>query len=173
MIDSIPSDKKFCECGCGIQINPNKRFKHGHNGRAERNARWKGGVSKSAAGYIWRYAPNHHFTGSHRYVYEHRLVWEEYHKATLLSWGNVHHINESKSDNRPENLEAMMIDEHSRRHGCAEDIIAQRRCSICKNGTYFRKYNKRFEWYKGKDGYVCRKCHRRLMYYLSRRVIEV
>jgi hypothetical protein len=54
---------------------------------------------------------NHHFS-RHGFIFEHRYVWEKFNKAILLPWGVVHHKNEIKTDNRPENLEAMMNYQH-------------------------------------------------------------
>lgn len=137
-------------------------FSVGHNGRGENNTRWKGGRFKTTQGYILVYKPDHPFVCKGVYVMEHRLVWEEYHKAILLPWSNVHHINEIKTDNRPENLEAMMIGHHTSLHGHAKDIVSDRRCSICNNRTYLRKSGKQ-EWYKSpydKSQWVCRKHYR-------------
>lgn len=66
-------------------------------------------------GYVWVYKPTHHFARKGA-VREHRLVWEEHNKASLLPWTDVHHINGDRADNRPENLEAMMKGQHTRNH---------------------------------------------------------
>jgi len=167
--------KKLCACGCGELIwhlgaqGKPIIFSVGHNSKAENNTRWKGGKSKTTQGYITIYKPDHHFA-KRRYVMEHRLVWEEHNKAILLPWSNVHHINGIKTDNIPENLEAMMIGQHSSLHGHAEDIIDNRRCSICNNKTYLRKSGKQ-EWYRSpydKELWVCRKHYRQYIYRLRK-----
>lgn len=129
-----------CGCGCG-KLRPKfdakgreRKFIKGHSeaGRfvygfkhteatkekfklrtAEKATRWSGGRYKHSKGYYFKYQPDHHFVNSDGYVLEHRLVWEEYHKAVLLPWGDCHHINDIKDDNRIENLQGMMHGLHS------------------------------------------------------------
>ena len=62
--------------------------------------------------YWLSYKPAHHFAYSSGFIYEHRLVWEEANQACLMPWSHVHHINRITTDNRPENLQAMMNYEH-------------------------------------------------------------
>jgi hypothetical protein len=64
---------------------------------------------------------------------EHRLVWEKHNNAILLPWANVHHINRVKTDNRIENLEAMMNAEHQRKYSNGKDrmIRIERHCALC------------------------------------------
>lgn len=74
------------------------------NSRGENNPMWTGGTCLHALGYIWIYAPKHPFANSHNYVLEHRLVMESVLGRYLQPNEVVHHINEQKGDNRPENL---------------------------------------------------------------------
>jgi HNH endonuclease len=125
----------------------------------------RSGRAVHSEGYIQVQAWDHPFCNHMGYVMEHRLVWETYHRAILLPWANVHHINEIKTDNRPENLQAMMIGEHTRRHG-TDMNMEKRRCSLCGRKTYLRN-NGRNEWYLDKTDktkFNCRNCHRRLEY---------
>jgi HNH endonuclease/NUMOD3 motif len=48
------------------------------------------------------------------YVREHRRIYEEIHKCTLLPWGVVHHIDGDRGNNDPDNLVAMMKSHHDR-----------------------------------------------------------
>ena len=43
---------------------------------------------------------DHRLADNQGYVRIHRLIWEEYHKACLLPWSDVHHINKIITDNR-------------------------------------------------------------------------
>lgn len=66
--------------------------------------------------YTWIRVPDHPFVNGSGYMRKHRFVWEQHNNAVLLPWGNVHHKNGKKCDNRIENLEVMMIGEHTIRH---------------------------------------------------------
>lgn len=76
-----------------------------------RNGRWGGG--RHIANGYWRVLlPSHPKADRHGYVREHVLIWEESNGASLpLGW-HVHHKNGDKTDNRPENLEAMSHQKH-------------------------------------------------------------
>lgn len=76
---------------------------------------WKGGRVIDSQGYVWLFMPDHpHAVGP--YVSEHRLVMEQVLGRNLESSEDVHHINEDKTDNRPENLRLMSRSEHMKLH---------------------------------------------------------
>ena len=111
----------LCGCGCGrskFRFDCNNReslFIRGHNNKFKRFAfNYKGGITINR-GYKYIFKPDHHYTHN-GYVSEHRLVWEEYNKTSLLKWADVHHINENKMDNRIDNLQAMMKSKHTQLH---------------------------------------------------------
>ena len=164
----------YCECGCGEQIEPVNKwgyyraFKHGHNNRLREYKKgvdhhcWKGGRSLSSSGYIMVYAPTHPKRDPNNRIREHRLVWEQEHKACLLPWGDVHHINGVKHDNRPENLQAMTHSEHRRLERLID--MSDRFCLTCGGSeTYIDKTNRPI-WFNFSHGFECAWCHRHRYY---------
>ena len=72
----------------------------------ENNGAWKGGRTRSKAGYIMVRVPDHpRGPNNGGYVFEHILVMEELLGRYLVKGETVHHRNGVKDDNRPENLE--------------------------------------------------------------------
>ena len=72
----------------------------------EKNGAWKGGRTKSKAGYVMIRVPDHpRASGNGGYVFEHILVMEDMLGRVLVPGENVHHRNGVKDDNRPANLE--------------------------------------------------------------------
>lgn len=67
------------------------------------NPNWKGGLAVKSA-YIRRHVPQHPRADSWGYVDEHVLVAERALGAFLPPRAVVHHANEDRRDNRPENL---------------------------------------------------------------------
>lgn len=124
---------------------------------------WKGGKSISTQGYIL--VSNHydHPRATNGIMLEHIFVYEEFKKCCLLSWANVHHINHNKQDNRPENLDAMMIGQHTRIH--ASTIPNDRYCDNCHSSTTQADRNGGVSWFVNRKtgiGFWCQKCYLKL-----------
>jgi hypothetical protein len=97
---------------------------------------WK--YSKTVAwsdGYVAVCLAEHPNAMNGRYVFEHRVVMENMLGRLLGSEEHVHHINEIKSDNRPENLQVLSAVEHmSLHHGTSEQV--KMRCVSCTKTFY-------------------------------------
>lgn len=77
----------------------------GRGNRGKKNGMWKGGRSLASNGYVLiRVGNDHHLADVRGYAYEHRLVAEKMLGRRLEPGEMVHHINENKADNSPDNL---------------------------------------------------------------------
>lgn len=67
----------------------------------------------SSNGYIKVYLGRHHpWADAHGEMYEHRLVMAQELNRPLRSYEHVHHLNNKRTDNRPENLKLMTTQEN-------------------------------------------------------------
>jgi hypothetical protein len=81
------------------------------------NHNWKGGTYLHDDGYVMEYAPHHPDAAKYKgYVLQHRLVMERKLGRRLRSDEIVHHKNEIKTDNDPNNLELTDRSEHMKEH---------------------------------------------------------
>lgn len=108
----------FCKCGCGerTRLAPYSRsergwtrgepidFIAGHQQRGKYNPQWKGGKHARLDGYVQVWEPDHPHARSDGYVFEHVMVAVEALGKPLPDGAIVHHHNEDRGDNRPENL---------------------------------------------------------------------
>lgn len=82
--------------------------------RGADHGNWKGG-RRGGDDYMRIYMPNHP-RARQNYVTEQILVWEKTHGVSLPDEYIVHHLNNVKTDNRPENLLALSVLSHQRVH---------------------------------------------------------
>jgi hypothetical protein len=114
--------RKCCSYECAAEID---RLRH--HSTDEDCYNWKGGKTKHSDGYIYVYAKGHPLANHGPYVLEHRLVIEGWMRNedpshNFLMWIEgtlylrpkikVHHIDEDKSNNKPENLLACTSASH-------------------------------------------------------------
>lgn len=86
------------------------------------------GFCTTAKGYVMDYVPEHPDATKDGYVMRHRLVMEKKLGRRLLKTEVVHHKNEVKGDNRPNNLELMTKSAHDRLPKPAKRPIACPHC---------------------------------------------
>lgn len=108
-------------------------------------------------GYLITYLPDHPSAYGDGYVYVHRLVAEETLGRALLDNEEVHHKNENKHDNTPDNLEVLAKGVHTAHHngGALHEIP----CGYC--GTRFRPSDRKVKCCSNSCGGLLRNQSRR------------
>lgn len=113
---------RFCSNGCAIPymvsktVLPEARRKSVETWRKNGNTVPSGPLNplfmgrRVRAGYIWVWLEGR------GYIQEHRLVAEKTLGRAIAAHEVVHHRNEIRSDNRPENLQVMSRSEHIEEH---------------------------------------------------------
>ena len=111
-------------------ISRRNDIKWGRTGlSADSNPNFSGGKYIDDKGYVRVLRPDHPHD-NHGYVYEHRLVMEEFFGRFLVPAESVHHVNEIKVDNRLENLFLTTRNEHSALHGEGKVVSLERRRAL-------------------------------------------
>lgn len=166
----------YCNCGCGENLK-NLKNKEGkiikyiqyHSIKKLRYSRRLASTYKNGriirSGYRKLLIPNYISSDKQGYVNEHVYIYEQYHKCCMLKWGDVHHINKNKLDNKISNLQGMMHSKHIKFHmegnNYGKKNINGRLCSKCgSTKTYITKRGCH-HWLKdGKNRWLCIKCWR-------------
>lgn len=95
---------------------------------------YKGGSTTTYGGYVYEFLPTHPLANRWGWVAQHRLVGEALVGRPLVQHTDpavrecVHHINETRTDNRPENLEVLSFSAHRRHH--AKKMNMRREASL-------------------------------------------
>ena len=143
----------LCE-DCNSKVNAGSRFCKQCFQKGERNSRFKGG-HKRKDGYII-------LSIDGKKILEHRYIWEK-HNGKIPKGYDVHHKNEIKDDNRPENLELIRKTYHRSLRHIKNKKGLIRECSDCKSKL---ELTKNFPPRKNKLGIIagyrgrCNKCWR-------------
>jgi transposase-like protein len=169
-----------CACGCGGQLLDRscegrlRQCIDHHHGRCHNNSSWKGGRTKTGYGYWLIHMPGHREANDHGYVFEHRLVYEEFYKCCLLTWSVIHHKDGDGGNNDINNLILTSSSEHSNKYHREDFGQVCERCgstNIRSNGFIERdKQRQRFicsscglNWTANKNqnldyGLICKNC---------------
>lgn len=107
---------RACEaCGNGYQPDSSKsRFCSRQCAAKAMGLAKRKGPMRTLRGYVILYLPDHPMSNKQGYLLEHRKVMADVLGRMLLPSEVVHHKNEVKDDNRPENLEVLLKREHDR-----------------------------------------------------------
>lgn len=161
----VSTELIYCACGCGQQrprFNKQgieRRFiKYHSHLKGKNHWNYGDGTKINDKGYRLVKKPDHPHANSSGYVYEHRLVYEEYHRCCLLRYADIHHINGNRLDNRIENLQPLSHSQHL--SVTFKKDMSDRTCSECGNSTTY-KVKDSPAWYKKADGFICGKCYHR------------
>lgn len=117
--------------GTHLSESAKEKLRKERAGKRYKPSKYGGHTKVHQRGYVLVYIPSHPNATKDGYVFEHILAYEKANDCIVdRSKYVVHHINEIKSDNRPENLRLMTKSEHMSYHA---KIRHEKRRSLCKN----------------------------------------
>lgn len=118
--------------GCEHLRNPKALTKRAESIKGENNPCWRGGrYIEPGKGYVMVRMPNHPRARQNGYVLEHILVGEKILGRPLKTGEEIHHKNDDRADNRPENLE--IYSSHSS-HWSTHHLPLRPKAPPCKCG---------------------------------------
>lgn len=89
---------------------------HEPDGQYGKFPSYKGGPTTTYGGYVWEFVGDHPLANRWGFAAQHRLVGMDLVGRPLRKGEVVHHHNERRWDNRPENLEVMQAKAHRAHH---------------------------------------------------------
>lgn len=110
----------------------------------------------SKGDYNYAVVPEHPKADKHGYVLEHRVVVENILNRLLADNEVVHHINENKKDNRPENLEVMTTHSHVIHHQKTGRTYVVLTCANCGK-EFSRELRQKHEY--NQNHFCSRRCN--------------
>lgn len=120
---SVAKYTKYCSKDChnksklGKKLSDATKKKISEKFQGELHPNYKGGRYLGSDGYFMIISLDHPNRDKHHYVREHRLVAEKCLERYLTRVEVIHHINEVKTDNNPENLYLFASEkEHNKHH---------------------------------------------------------
>lgn len=114
--------------GKHLSDSTKKKISKSREGLVLRPSEYGGHTKFHRGGYILVYKPSHPYAHKDGYVFEHILAYERAHNCFVdRKRFVVHHINENKTDNRPENLVLMTASEHMSYHSTQRHKIKRER----------------------------------------------
>lgn len=107
---------KVVKYGPGAE-NIDMRGRHGHHARGSQHCRWNDERMISEHGYVKvRVGKEHPLADPNGYAYEHLLVWASAERQLPGDDEVLHHKDETKTNNRLDNLEVKQRERHSVEH---------------------------------------------------------
>jgi len=136
-------------------------YKSTRNINGSNNPNWKGGRYPDSNGYILIWKPDHVFVDKKGYVFEHRLVYEQYYNCILLPFTDIHHIDGNPKNNHISNLQPLYRTQHSKLENTKDTTNLF--CFLCNKKTWKNKDNHE-QWYKYQNNFICKKCFNKIYY---------
>lgn len=157
-----------CRCGCGGILTLRDKFYEirefvfGHHTKpmrfqkGDKNPMWKGGrVLDRGYWIILNPLDEHVGRFDYRYIREHIYIFQKHYQCCLLPWGEIHHKDGNKKNNKISNLIGLTASQHTTLHFTKD--MSNRKCQFCHPYTVFTKNN--IHWHKINGKWTCHRCY--------------